>query len=629
MKKVYFITAFLLSGLCTTARQVSYNLALVADEVKKNASVITQLDDRVFEVTDLDRASLSAHRVITAVNEDGKDALVFVMYTSRYSKLDDAEIKVFDAAGKQVNRIKKKDMRTVATGEGLIEDGFITYYEVSATTYPVTVDIKYELKLKGTLSYPSYHILSSGEGVVSSGFTAKVPKDLDLRYKEKNISLKPKVTEEGNYKIYHWSVKNMAPIKYEEGGPESRYPSIILAPNRFDFYGYKGDLTSWQSFGRWIGDLYKGQDELPDDRKDFFREMVKDVPGKNGKIKTIYNYMQQNFRYVSIQLGIGGLRPFSAEFTDQKKYGDCKALSNYLKAALKAVDIKSYIAVINSSYNSEPVDAGFPSNNSFDHVILCVPGEQDTTWLECTSKTADFGVLGTFTENRNALLITENGGVLVPTPVSNAGNNRYIISTRVSLDEDGGGKTNTLFQSSGVFREQMDDMLNQKKDDQKRFIVYGIGFKQPDDFVFAHTNAPEMHSTTLEMLIEKIPDFKAGNKMFINPHLYKMWTRKLPDTENRRLDYYFRFPFEQTDTTIFELPEGYTADALPKEQTLSCPYATYTTRYWHNAQQKTIYATTQLVLKQHRIPASGYTAVKEFFDEVLMDDTQRIVIKKE
>ena len=82
------------------------------------------------------------------------------------------------------------------------------------------------------------------------------------------------------------------------------------------------------------------------------------------------------------------------------------------------------------------------------------------------------------------------------------------------------------------------------------------------------------------------------------------------------------------DTTILRLPEGFTMEALPKSKEMSCPYATYTTKYWFNEEQKAIYSTATLVLKQHKIPAAGYAEVKKFFDEILLDDAQRIVIKK-
>lgn len=115
----------------------------------------------------------------------GKRELYFNEYSSKVIELVDAEIKVYDVAGKQVNKYKKRDMFTSAIGEGLVDEGNVTYFEVTANTYPITVEFNYELKLKGTLQYPPYEIQSSGEAVQNSTFTAKVPLNLDLRYKEK------------------------------------------------------------------------------------------------------------------------------------------------------------------------------------------------------------------------------------------------------------------------------------------------------------------------------------------------------------------------------------------------------------------------------------------------------------
>ena len=128
-----------------------------------------------------------------------------------------------------------------------------------------------------------------------------------------------------------------------------KYPHVkIVSDQIFALWPRRVTFSSWKSFGSWIKDLYQGLDVLPPDRQQFFKSLVENAGSETEKIKRIYTYLQQNFRYVSIQLGIGGLKPFSAEFTDKKKYGDCKALSNYMKAALKAVGIKSYVAIINA-----------------------------------------------------------------------------------------------------------------------------------------------------------------------------------------------------------------------------------------------------------------------------------------
>jgi len=632
MRIYYFVrlATVLFISVGSAAQTGPFNLSSVPETILKNASVIKHSEQIFFTIMDISKSSYSVHKIFTVMNEQGRDALLFTAESSKDIILEDAEIKVYDASGKQTARYKKKDMSTTAVGEGLIEDGYITYFPVSPPSYPVTVEVKYQLTFKGTLIFPDYRFIHPGEGVVESSYTARVPDEIGFRYKSKNINLQPTVKEEGKVKVYTWTVRNMAPIEYEEGAvhPSDRYPSVAFSPIHFSYYGYRGDIKSWQSFGTWINALYNGLDVLPKERVTFFNELVKNASSDREKARIIYDYLQKNFRYVSIQLGIGGLKPFSAEFTDQKKYGDCKALSNYMKSALNAVGIKSHIAIINAEYNASPVDPDFPSND-FNHVILCIPQKGDTIWLECTSNTTDFGVLGTFTENRNALLITENGGVLVPTPKSKAGDNLFSTRTVVKLYDDGSGNTETVFKTRGEYRETMDEILKSKKDDQKEMLVLGMGHKQPDVFEFVKQESADIHSIKLTTSIEKVPEFTAGSKWFLSPRLYKLWQGKLPRSENRKLDYFFRHPFEKYDSTVYILPAGFVSDVLPKPKEISCTFAKYKTSYVYDKEGNTVSAISSLILDQHRIPAAKYAEVKKFFDDVLMDDAQRIVIKKQ
>jgi hypothetical protein len=299
-----------------------------------------------------------------------------------------------------------------------------------------------------------------------------------------------------------------------------------------------------------------------------------------------------------------------------------------MKAALKAVGIKSYVAIINAEYNSEAVDPAFPQND-FNHVILCIPHPKDSIWLECTSNKSDFGVLGSFTENRNALLITDDGGVFVPTPVSKSKENIINSNTLVELSEDGSGTSVTNLTSSGSYKNDIEaNLLEEKKDDQKEFLIRRYGFKRPDEFKVDKNTDSIMLSTTVKLSIEKIPEFTAGDKMFIAPRLYKVWSEKLPKAENRRLDFYFYNPFIKTDTTIYKLPEGYAVDALPAHKSFVCEYGTYTNNFWVDADKNSVYSTVRLELKQLKIPAVTYAPVKIFFDEVMQEDEQMIVIKK-
>lgn len=459
-------------------------------------------------------------------------------------------------------------MTTTATGEGLIEDGYVTYFSVTTNSYPITIEVNYEQKIRSTLLIPDYRFISMGEGIMESIFTARVPTEIGLRYKGLNTSIQPVVSEDGKFKMYKWTVRNLPPVDYEEGAvsAKSKYPHIAMATDSFSHYGFRGDLSTWKSFGLWIKELYTGLNILLPERRQFFVQLVKDAPNEKEKIKRIYSYMQNNFRYVSIQLGIGGLKPFSAEFTDSKKYGDCKSLSNYMKSALKYVGIESHVAIINANYNELPVDPYFPANG-FDHVILCVPGQKDSIWLECTSSTSEFGKLGTFTENKNALLITDDGGVLVGTPKSNSASNIFSTTNIVNVSDDLSAETETVFRTTGEYKEMMNAILAQKKDDQKEVLVSYFGFKEPDVFELVKDELSSGYVSKLKMALRNVTEFNAGNKFFISPRVYKIWPGHLPKSENRKFDFYFRFPFEKHDTTVFKLPVHIKPDALPKEKT--------------------------------------------------------------
>jgi Domain of Unknown Function with PDB structure (DUF3857) len=598
--------------------------------LKENAHNVKREEKIDFEVYDVDAAKLTVHQVYTVLDAQGEDLLFFHEYSTAFRKLNDAEIKVYDANGKFVNKYKLREMHAQAVGEGLVEDGKIYYFRVAAPVYPITVQYDYEVKYKGTLNYPDYDIEEPEQSVESSGYTASVPANLDLRFKARHTSVTPSTNAVGKNKFYHWEVKNLPAIPKEEGTANdySIYPQILLAPNKFSMDGNDGDLTSWKNFGSWYYNLCKGVVNLSNETKSMLKDMVKSAVDNKQKTRIIYKYLQANFRYVSIQLGIGGYKPFDAAFVNQKKYGDCKALSNYMKACLDAVGINSYYAIVNCEYNSAPVDPSFPQND-FNHVILCVPAQKDTVWLECTSNTTDFGVLGSFTENRNALLITPDGGELVSTPGSTPAENTFVCVTQVKLNEDASGESESDIKTSGEFKQELIHyIMNEKKDEQKKYLVNHLGFIQPDDFEFTNDSKHDSSETAFKFYIDKIPEFTAGSKMFLNPRIYKIWDMALPSDEKRAQDYYFEHPFIKVDTTSYILPENYTIENLPKARDKKFEYGSFKTNYTYDEKTNTVTSAALLTLSQNVIPADKYVMTYKFFSNVIDEYTEKIVIKR-
>ncbi len=602
-----------------------YSASSIPDSLKEDAAVVKRLEEVTFHVKDVDNATLNMHKVFTVMNEKGRSKLFFYLTTSKALKIDEVDIRVYDADGIPIAKYKKRDLSKQAYQGGLVVDGMYHWLTIPFNSYPVTVEINYETVYSNSLNYPRYDIQEAKESVESSMFKVIVPFDLDLRYMEQKVHLTPVISEEGNNKTYTWRTKGLKALKRDENGAvaSTADPAIIIAPNKFRCFNTFGDMSSWKTFGKWAYDLQTGLHDLSPERQAFFAELVKGAKNDREKVALIYEYLQKNFRYVSIQLGIGGYKPFPAKFTDEKKYGDCKGLSFFMNAALKSVGVKSYTALINSQYNDEPVIEKFP-HNEFNHMILCVPQAKDTIWLECTSNSIDFAHLSESTENRYALLLTEQGGVLAATPKSRAAFNAVTSSTIISLNEDGSGKVSSNFANGGVYKMIANEILESKKDEQKVMLVEYLGFKQPDVFTVGGKN----DALNIELEIEKIPQFSTGSKMFINPRINPIWMSVLPKAEGRKEDYFFRYPFVKTDTTIYNLPADFIAESVPPARELTCDYGTFKTDYKYVKEKNQVVCIAKLELAQLRIPVAKYAEVKKFFDGVISENNQKLVIRK-
>ena len=629
MRMKYLIAAILFcgSGFSGSAQEIDYSVKTIPDSLRANAAAFNKYDYLHYEVLSIGKARKTVHTIVTILNKDGDRYQHFAEYTDKFQSLGEVQINVYDSLGRAVQRIRKKDLQFHAFTEQLVDDSKTFYYNVAAPSYPFTVEMKYETDLKGTLHYPDFYIQVPGLSVGHAEFKITVPANLSFRHKTENISIKPVQENDGKQNRYSWTVKNLITLKGETGAIDF-LPVIKIAPDRFEFGGYEGSLASWKEFGAWYGKLYMARDVLPAEKVEFFKQMVYNVPEEKEKIRKIYQYLQNNFRYVSIQLGIGGLQPFPADLTDKNKYGDCKALSNYTMAALKAIGIKSYNAIIYSDTYPVKMDPDFPKRRS-NHVILCVPQGKDTIWLECTSKTSDFAYLGPSTENRNALLLTEKGGMLVSTPKSDYRSNLLHSYTKIALEETGAGNIQTNFSTRGYFNEVFDHYLNeQKADDQKEFLVNYMGFKQPDQFQIRLSRDESRFSTNLTMEMEKIHEFGSGSKMFIKTRPYSLYKTEIPKTEKRNYDFYFKLAYETSDTTEMILPQGFLVDALPKDQEIKNPYSSYRSKFWYDEEKNSVYSVSTLIINSIRIPANEYGLIQSLFDSINKEASQRIVIKR-
>jgi len=574
------LTALGLS-LCASLFAQSYDVKLIPDSLLVNADAITRMEETKVTVYSTSKARIKHKWAVTVFNPAGDK---YARYSNSYDPmhdLSDISGDLYDANGTKLKSVKRKDIGDVSMDDGfsLMQDTRIKHHSFYYTQYPYTVQYEDEVNYSGILGFPTWFPVEGQRyGVQSSTFIIEAPLEYGLRYKQLNYVGNPIITKD-KQAVYQWTVQNYKPFVYEPYQPAYRevLPIVYSAPSKFSYGKIEGDMSTWLSYGKYQVELNKGRDELPDNIKQQVHTIADALPGRAQKVKALYEYMQANTRYISIQLGIGGLQPFDAKYVATKKYGDCKALSNYMTALLKEVGIESYYSIIHAGEGERYYLPDFVSDQT-NHIIVSVPVEKDTMWLECTSQTIAPGYLGGFTDNRYALLIKDDGGYLVKTPAYTKKQN--VLRRKVTAEIAAGGelKAKVVNTYSGLEQDDLHGILHSyTRDQQLKYIKRSIELPTYDVENVDYKEQKDRIPVISEQYDLVAPNYASatGKRLFVQPNVLSREAFKLREMGERKFDIVYDFSFAHLDTTSIKIPDGYTIEAMPKGVNIKNKFGEY------------------------------------------------------
>ncbi len=633
MKYLYLIilSSILLSGNNIFSQETKYNISDIPGELLKNSKAIVRKNEAVFEILSINKAKFKAIYAVSIMNKDGIEDSYFYEYYDKFRRISNIEAVIYDEKGNKVRKIRKDEISdySAISGFSLYEDSRVKYIDPKIRKTPFTVEYSYTITFNGLLNYPDWYIYSDYNiAVESSVYKVITPKDIRLRYLNSNINIESNITHNQNNIEYSWSVKNQkAIIKEPFSLAFKEYaPIVLFAPSDFEIGGYEGNCDTWENFGKWRSKLIKDKDKLPPETENKINDIVKNAKNDYEKIKLLYNHLQNKTRYVSIQEGLGGWQPFDAETVDRLSYGDCKALTNYMKSMLKVVGINSYYSVVMAGYNAPKLIKEFPSNQS-NHAFLCIPHNNDTIWLECTSQSDPFGYLGSFTGDREVLIICEDGGKIVKTKTYQLEDNHQSRKAMVSIDKLGNGKANITTFYNGLFYDKIEEILRSDKIDKKKILNNSIQIPEFKIESFKHNEVKEIIPFVEQNLNLTINNFgkKMGDRLLINLNLMNKIEQAPKKIENRKSDILIRNSFIETDTVIYKIPDNYFVEDFPKDITINSKFGSYVMNIENGGE--TIKYIRNFQLNKGLYPKENFDDLKVFYKEIISADKSKVVLK--
>lgn len=629
MRVVFFLITFSIS---TSLFSQMYAVKDINPLLVVGVNGVLRFQNVEIQLLDYDEMVVKKKTALTIFNERLMDELDFYFFYDDYVDIERYEAKIYNEAGLLVKTLKKKDFSDVsASGGDLYSDDRAIVLNFTPSFYPLTIEFTYEITNSSTLQTPSFYPLPYGQISVE-----------EVNYRIINEKQIPLVTYKSNLEGYevetletptliHYNAKNLRPIIEERYAPplNSIVPNIRVVPTRFELKGSRAEVHTWDDFARWQNQsLLKNRDELTESTRLRMNQLVSGIDDPKEKIKRIYEYMQQRTRYISVQVGIGGWRPFPADEVDKLGYGDCKGLSNYTKALLNAVNIPSYYTIVDSGPNGQDLIEDFVGLQG-NHVILSVPLEDEMLFLECTSQQIPFNFLGTHTDNRKVLMITPEGGKMTQTHTYGYKQNLQTTKAEARLNADLELSGHYMRTSSGI---QYQNVSSLDKATHQEVLLH---YKEKWDFlpelsleatVFKNDKDAISFSEELNF---KSPTYtsKAGNRILLNPNLFNRFENTPPNYANRIYPLYIRRGFTDLDEVEIIIPEEYPISSVFEDFTLESEYGNYKISIEKIAPNKLIYR-RKLELFEGQWPKEKYPAFASFLKTISKKDRSKIVLSK-
>lgn len=626
IKRIFYILIGVISS--SSSAQNRWDTSLIPDSLQENAYSVVRKYFTEFTYLSAEYGEESRISVVTVLNSKGETAGWFNCHCDKFKELKSFSGEIYNSEGKLLRKIKKSELQFSDYNEGLVSDDYLYYWGTNTLSYPYTV--KYEWKVKnknGIIGFPVFMPqYQYNQSVQEAVYRINLPSDTAFNYHGFRMENLPVQEIKNKNTIYQWSVHNLAALEKEDLGPPlyDMVPYLLAVPVYFSYEGSQGNLNDWRTFGLWQYNLLKGRNNLPEPFVAQLREMTREARTDKEKVKIVYDYLAGNTRYVSIQLGIGGLQPIAADEVCRLGFGDCKGLSNYLKAMLEALDIPAFYTIIHTERTNLLKE--FTSANQFDHVILQVPLPGDTLWLECTNANLPLGYIHENIAGHEALLVKPEGGIICRLPSYTDSLNRETCSVHVVLKEKS---------TVDVHVEQCGEVGEY----EKLFFFASLNLLKQKEFLRQQIYLPQTRINSVKLTENKTShpsitlhyDFQSefygnrtGNRLFIPVNILRS-IRKW-NNPKRIYNLYIDKGYLHSDTIRIQLPTGYQVESETETINLNHSFGYFRTYFSQDANEITVIQT--LFIKSGQYTPDVYPIFEKFCNTVSKCYDSKLVLRK-
>ena len=447
---------------------------------------------------------------------------------------------------------------------------------------------------------------------------------------------------------WQWVVSDIKAIRYEAFMPplDGVAGRMVLS----FFTSEKIALNSnvdWDAMGKWYSNLIGQRIDSSPEVKQQVAALTASKTTPLQKMQAVAGFVQQDIRYVAIELGVGGYQPHAASEVFAHRYGDCKDKATLVRSMLREIGIDSYHVVIYTERGA--VTPQTPAHHGFNHAILAIklpngladpsliaifehPKLGKLLFFDPTNDLIPFGQLPGYLQANYGLLVTPDGGELVELPQQPSAMNSIQRTAKLTLD------------TAGMLKGEVKEMRLGERASSERWRLRTVAkdtdrIKPIEDLLANSLSSFHITRATLINLQQTDQPFgfnysfespnyakNAGNLLLVRPRVIGVKGLGFLETkEPRKFPIEFEGPARDTDAFEITIPAGYVVDDLPPAVDVDLGFASYHAKTVVNG--NVVDYTRTFEVKELSVPVNKAEDLRKFYRIIAGDERSTVVLK--
>jgi tetratricopeptide (TPR) repeat protein len=444
------------------------------------------------------------------------------------------------------------------------------------------------------------------EGVSHSEYVLMTPKSRTFYFNEPRVrGLQKSVEERGDQRIYRFFATDVAPIQ-----PEAQMPPWTEVLGHVIVSTYR----SWEDMDRWYWGLVKDQFVPDDEVRRRAEELTKGLKDERAKVRAIYDYVVGKTRYVALEFGIHGYKPYRCPQIFARGFGDCKDKATLIVTMLSALGIKATPVVVRTRFKGD-IETSPASLAPFDHMIAYVPSLD--LYLDGTAEYSGSVELPAMDRGALAFQVNEGTPKLVHLPDPPATDSMSAHQLEATLAPDGAAQIDWRSEVTGYQAPEWRVRFHAEATRKQRAQQLLAADMPGGEVTAVETGNLEDVEQKVTMRVRgKVPSFARAEAdgLAVPLGLKEHMVRDYAPLASRKLDVNLVVQWTAEDEWTVHLPPGAKVKALPAPSKGSSPFGSYEVAV-ENA-GSTLRVKTRITMSKPRVAPAEYAAFRAWCEEV-------------